>query len=423
MPELWLTYTDADGSLRRVAVVREEMVIGRHSDCDVAIADSRLSRRHARILKAGSKYLLEDLRSSNGTDLNREPLFEPAELSNGDRISFGGFEADVVVKEAVVATPAPAAFPAPTPRQKAERTIIEEKEVETAASGGIPIWAIFMVPVMAALLVVVVGAAVLVVMRGSTDVSANEIEPDESIVKDDSDPKPNQVKDDPVGNAKPTNNTSTTNTTSDPVGPTPTPANLSETAKVEINAASFLRRIAQNGEKAFLTGEQAKRVSTKVKQIGSSSALAENITSAKKNSAQLKTLAAAKNLKPQMLAVAAITKLGGSRGDVMAAAASMADVLDKLTIQLGNEFPDDCLLTMAAYDQGVAGDTMKLRNMLQDLANKSNESTRTIRTIWFLQKEGKITQAQYDFALHFLAAGTIAQNPKEFGVNAEALDL
>ena len=192
---------------------------------------------------------------------------------------------------------------------------------------------------------------------------------------------------------------------------------------MEINAASFLKKIAQNGDKAFLTGEQAKRVSAKVKQIGSSSALADNINSAKKNGAQIKALATAKNLKPQMLAVAAITKLGGSRGDVMAAATSMADVLDKLTIQLGNEFPDDCLLAMAAYNQGVAGDTMKMRNMLQDLANKSNETARTIRTIWFLQKEGKITSAEFDFALHFLAAGTIAQNPKEFGVNAEALDI
>jgi hypothetical protein len=133
--------------------------------------------------------------------------------------------------------------------------------------------------------------------------------------------------------------------------------------------------------------------------------------------------AAAKNLKPQMLAVAAIAKLGGTRGDVLATATSMAEVLDKLTIQLGNELADDCLLTIAVYDQGAAGDTMKMRNMLQELANKSSESSRTIRTIWFLQKEGKISPSQFDMALTFLAAGTIAQNPKEFGVNAEALDL
>ncbi len=419
MAELWLTYTDADGSRRRVNVVRPETVIGRHSECDIAIADSRLSRRHARIVNAGGKFLIEDLRSSNGTDLNGEPLFEPAELRNGDRISFGGVIAETEMVEAVATSPiAASAHPAP-PRPTAIPKHNAEIE-EDNNKGGFPIWAIFMAPVMAAVLVVVVGAAVFVAMRASTDVSANEIEPDGPIITDDPKPK----KDDPVPSTGPSTSSSPGNSTSGPdAGPTPTPTNLSETAKVEINAASFLRKIAQNGDKAFLTGEQAKRVSAKVKQIGSLSALAENINSAKKNGAQIKTLATAKNLKPQMLAIAAITKLGGSRGDVMAAATSMADVLDKLTIQLGNEFPDDCLLTMAAYDQGVAGDTMKMRNMLQDLANKSNETARTIRTIWFLQKEGKISPAEFDFALHFLAAGTIAQNPKDFGVNAEALDI
>ena len=422
MSELWLTYTDADGSRRRIAAVRAETVIGRHSECDIAIADSRLSRRHARILHAGGKFLLEDLGSSNGTDLNGEPLFEPAELKNGDRVSFGGLNAEIEVAEVVAASPsATAASPISTQQKAAPERQVEIEE-DSGAGGGIPIWAIFMAPVIAAVLVVVVGAAVFVVMRGSTDVSANEIEEDPPILTDD--PKQKKDKDEPTGDTGPTNNSPTSNSTSGPnAGPTPTPANLSETAKVEINAASFLKKIAQNGDKAFLTGEQAKRVSAKVKQIGSSSALAENINSARKNGAQIKSLAAAKNLKPQMLAVAAITKLGGARGDVMAAATSMADVLDKLTIQLGNEFPDDCLLTMAAYDQGVAGDTMKLRNMLQDLSTKSNETARTIRTIWFLQKEGKITPAQFEFALHFLAAGTIAQNPKEFGVNAEALDI
>jgi hypothetical protein len=101
----------------------------------------------------------------------------------------------------------------------------------------------------------------------------------------------------------------------------------------------------------------------------------------------------------------------------------MAEVLGKLSVHIGTEFAEDCLLLIAAYDQGQAGETMKMRNMLQDLATKSTESSRTIRTIWYLQKEGKITQADYDRALTFLAVGTIAQNPKEFGVNAEALKI
>jgi hypothetical protein len=66
---------------------------------------------------------------------------------------------------------------------------------------------------------------------------------------------------------------------------------------------------------------------------------------------------------------------------------------------------------------------MRLRNTLQDLANKFPESSRAIRSIWFLQKQGKITDAEFDFALKFLAIGTITQNPRDFGVSAEQLTL
>ncbi|NOT48714.1 MAG: hypothetical protein HOP17_13320, partial [Acidobacteria bacterium] len=189
------------------------------------------------------------------------------------------------------------------------------------------------------------------------------------------------------------------------------------------NSASFLRQIAQNDPRAFLTGEQAAKVNAKVKQVGRSSALADNLNSARKNAAAIKSLAVSKNLKPEFLAVAAITKLGTSRGDVLQTAQGIADVYDQLGIHIGNENFDDALLMVAAYDQGAAGEPMKMRNMLQDIASKSSEGTRTIRSIWFLEKSGKITSGEYDRALNFLAIGTIAQNPKDFGVNAEALKL
>jgi len=184
-----------------------------------------------------------------------------------------------------------------------------------------------------------------------------------------------------------------------------------------------LRRIAQNDPHAFLTGEQAQRITPKVKQLSGSSALADNLNSARKNASQIKSLAQSKNIKPQFLAIAAVAKLGSSRGDVLQTAQGMADVLDKLSVQLGNEFGEDALLIIAAYGQGSSGDFMRMRNMLQDLANKFPESSRAIRTIWFLQKNGKITQAEFENALNFLAIGAISQNPKDFGVNAEALAL
>ncbi len=142
-----------------------------------------------------------------------------------------------------------------------------------------------------------------------------------------------------------------------------------------------------------------------------------------KNSAKIKEIAAAKNLRPQLIATAAITKLGNQRGDVVQTAQGMVDILAVLGTQIGNEFGDDALMMIAVYDQGAAGDTMKLRNQLQSLTTKFPQSARTIRSIWFLKSNNQITDQEYDFALRFLAIGTITQNPKGFNVNAEPLKL
>jgi hypothetical protein len=226
---------------------------------------------------------------------------------------------------------------------------------------------------------------------------------------------------DDSGPDSPSNQTSSPNTSSTPdIPPLPSPSNTGAAGKSEVDGAAFLRLIALNDPKAFLTGEQAKLVNDKIKQINSS-ALADNINAARKSSADIKSLAAQKSLKPQFLAAAAITKLGSSRGDVLQTARSMAETFEKLRTPVGNEFASDALLMIAAYDQGAGGDFLKMRNMLQDIATKYPESSRAIRSIWFLHQNNKITDAEYDFALSFLAVGTVMQNPKDFGVNTEAL--
>ncbi|MHB2015922.1 MAG: FHA domain-containing protein [Candidatus Xenobia bacterium] len=56
--------------------------------------DSYASRRHARIMRQGEQYLLEDLGSSNGTFLNTARLEKGVEhpLKEGDKVRFGKTE-------------------------------------------------------------------------------------------------------------------------------------------------------------------------------------------------------------------------------------------------------------------------------------------------------------------------------------------
>jgi hypothetical protein len=66
--------------------------VGRSSENDIALDDRRISRRHAELDLANGRWGLRDLDSTNGTALNGR-LIKHSPLHDGDRISFGGFEA------------------------------------------------------------------------------------------------------------------------------------------------------------------------------------------------------------------------------------------------------------------------------------------------------------------------------------------
>jgi pSer/pThr/pTyr-binding forkhead associated (FHA) protein len=65
--------------------------IGRGLENDLVIDDPRVSRHHAQITFRHGHYLLRDLRSTNGTFVNKQPV-EAVVLAPGDLVSIGGFE-------------------------------------------------------------------------------------------------------------------------------------------------------------------------------------------------------------------------------------------------------------------------------------------------------------------------------------------
>ena len=71
-------------------VTGDRLVIGRSSSSDLPLADRFLSRHHARIVRDGERYLVEDLGSRNGTLLNGTPVMAPTPLGPGDEIRISG---------------------------------------------------------------------------------------------------------------------------------------------------------------------------------------------------------------------------------------------------------------------------------------------------------------------------------------------
>jgi hypothetical protein len=66
----------------------QRAVIGRTSDCDIAIKDGHSSRRHAVVYRHGSEYFVRDLDTRNGTQVNGENI-TTRRLRSGDDVRIG----------------------------------------------------------------------------------------------------------------------------------------------------------------------------------------------------------------------------------------------------------------------------------------------------------------------------------------------
>jgi hypothetical protein len=60
-----------------------ELSIGRSDRSDIALSDPGVSRNHARVLREGDDFIVEDLRSTNGTEVNGQPV-RRRRLADGD---------------------------------------------------------------------------------------------------------------------------------------------------------------------------------------------------------------------------------------------------------------------------------------------------------------------------------------------------
>ncbi|MDZ4784240.1 MAG: SpoIIE family protein phosphatase [Planctomycetia bacterium] len=68
------------------ALERESSVLGRHPDCDIVLDVQAVSRQHAKILRSGADFYVEDMESRNGTFVNGEKIEARRLLRDNDRL-------------------------------------------------------------------------------------------------------------------------------------------------------------------------------------------------------------------------------------------------------------------------------------------------------------------------------------------------
>ncbi len=70
--------------------LKSPIVVGRSAECAVTFDDPSCSRKHAQFEKiSADQFLLNDLKSTNGTKVNDVAVVVPVELKHGDKIQFG----------------------------------------------------------------------------------------------------------------------------------------------------------------------------------------------------------------------------------------------------------------------------------------------------------------------------------------------
>ncbi len=70
-------------------IAADEVVVGRHPECAVHVDSNMVSRKHARVVREGSDFFIEDLGSGNGTSVNGQKIVGRSPLNHEDRIRLG----------------------------------------------------------------------------------------------------------------------------------------------------------------------------------------------------------------------------------------------------------------------------------------------------------------------------------------------
>src|SRR5437762_11028847 len=86
---LVLIYPPGPDMGKRFPLARNEIVLGRGTDCDIQVDRDSVSRRHAKVfLRDGTTWCVQDLKSTNGSYVN-DTQIEDSALRDGDFLKIG----------------------------------------------------------------------------------------------------------------------------------------------------------------------------------------------------------------------------------------------------------------------------------------------------------------------------------------------
>lgn len=110
-----LVIREKGGASERKHFEKDAVTIGRVAGNDLVLASGNISKAHSKIVLKDGKFILLDLKSTNGTFVNGKRITAPQVVRGTDKIYIGDFV--ITVDDGAAAEePAPSKLPAPRPR-------------------------------------------------------------------------------------------------------------------------------------------------------------------------------------------------------------------------------------------------------------------------------------------------------------------
>ncbi|HWQ33722.1 MAG TPA: FHA domain-containing protein [Blastocatellia bacterium] len=373
---LTLIWNDAAGKQQELIVESSRFTIGRGEDNDLVIADAGLSRRHAVIESYDGLVQISDSDSRNGTFVNGVRVSGATLLRDGDLITFGSSQelrvrlAGANEKRIAPVSPEPSRpVSRAQPRQSAH--------LNPPLMAGV------------SLFVLIAGsiAAYLLIGRHNTQPHNGEVPvTPPATVTETASPSPGAVED-------------------------------RELELIRREARLMLGRVSDDQNPYIFPPQALRDIQQRIREYQREpETLAAALRDLKTQGAAFATqIRQNSRLAPELVFYVALAETDGGRGNPLAAARRAFDRLFFLYATFGTDLANKTLILVAAYQISPGTEkTHPLQPKLQTLPlNEQN--------VWSLQANRRIDERTYDFVVRFLALGTIAQSPEEFGIKAPAL--
>jgi ABC transport system ATP-binding/permease protein len=109
---MWkLSIEDDQGQSTVVQLVRSEYSVGRTDENSIRLTERNISRKHARMVKQGAAWFLDDLGSYNGCFVNGLRVVDHHPINLGDLIQLGDYRLELHADDGVAVAPPQAARP------------------------------------------------------------------------------------------------------------------------------------------------------------------------------------------------------------------------------------------------------------------------------------------------------------------------